>query len=151
MSPTFQLTLTVPEGTTVTIASLESPMIVRSSVTLEQAVEDYWRQYLSDNSRKVYGAAARIEEVRGAGYTLDDIAQTLSLTYESVRSLHRTSGRTARKWRAEKGVDPPIRLVAIAYPETDTGTRRRTLYQLPPGVADIVVNLPQTGGRGKEH
>jgi hypothetical protein len=147
--PTFEVTFTVPKGTTVAITGLEAGATLGSpEVSLEDAVQDYWRHYLSDNARKIYASAARIEDVHGPGYTLEDIAQNLSLDYESVRSLHRTSGRTAKTWQAEKRVAPPIRLEAMEYPETESGTHRRTRYRLPPGVAEIVEDLPLVGGRG---
>jgi hypothetical protein len=148
--PTLQITFTIPAGTTVNIAGLEGAMVASPLVAQEEAIKDYWRHYLSDNSRKVFGAAARIEEVRGPGFTFDDIASTVSQTYESVRSLHRTSGRTAKKWRAEKGIDEPVRLDEVEYAEGTTGEGWRTRYQLPPGVAAIVVDLPLVGGRGAE-
>ncbi len=109
---------------------------------------DYWRHYLSNNSRKIFQAAARIEELTGSGFTLEDIASNLSLEYESVRSLHRTSGRTAKKWREEKRVPAPIRLDELDYPETADGMPRRTRYRLPVGVADVVVGLELLGERG---
>ncbi len=89
-----------------------------------------------------------ILEKNGAGFTLEDIASNLSLEYESVRSLHRTSGRTAKKWREEKGVQEPVRLDELEYPETTDGVGRRTRYRLPVGVADVVVGLQLVGERG---
>ncbi len=106
------------------------------------AVERYWREYLSDNARKIYGAAARIENFRGPGYTLEDIAQNLSLDYESVRSIHRTSGRTAKVWREETGTDEPIRLIDCDYEWDEAHEGMRTTYQLPPGVADAIERAP---------
>jgi len=84
----------------------------------------------------------------GSGFTLEDIAANLSLEYESVRSLHRTSGRAAKKWRGEKGVEAPIRLDELEYPETEDGTGRRTRCKLPDDVAEVVVGLQLVGERG---
>jgi len=37
-------------------------------------VERYWSEYLSDNGRSLYRAAAELERAQGPGYTLGDIA-----------------------------------------------------------------------------
>lgn len=140
--PTLELKLTVPDGTKITITGAEGATIVRDEGTHEDNIEHYWRDYLSDNGRKIYGAAARIEVFRGPGYTLEDIAQNLNIDYESVRSLHRTSGRTAKKWREDTGVEAPIRLVDGPYEWSETHGGMRTAYHLPPGVADAIEHAP---------
>lgn len=146
--PTFQIALTVPEGTTVEITGLEGVGADAPPVLSGDAVLRYWRA-LSDNGRKVYGAAARIEQQHGVGYTFEDIAANLSVTYESARSFHRTTGRTAKAWLRDTGAaELPIRLDDLDYPETASGTGRRTRYQLPPGVADIIAGLPLVYGEG---
>ena len=117
---------------------MDGATIVPDALVAEDATEKYWRDYLSDNARKVYGAAARIETVRGPGYTLEDIAQTLSLTYESVRSMHRTSGRTAKKWRDDTGTEEPIRLIEGEYEWSESHGGMRTAYRLPHGVAEAI-------------
>ncbi len=139
--PTLEIRLTVPEGTTVNILGADGAA-VQPSTSDRNAIERYWSHYLSDNARKIYGAAARIERVRGPGYTLEDIAQTLSLDYESVRSIHRTSGRTAKVWREETGADEPIRLDDCEYEWDERHKGMRTAYQLPPGVAEAIEYAP---------
>jgi hypothetical protein len=134
--PTLEFKITVPEGTTVTITGLEGAMAPSSAMTQEEAVERYWRDYLSDNTRKLFRQAAAIETFSGAGYTLEDIAQHLSLDYESVRSFAQTQGRTARRWRDETGTPEPIRLEAENYGEAASGMR--TSYHLPQGVAETI-------------
>ena len=140
--PTLELKLTVPDGTKIAISGLDGAMIVPDDVAREDHIDRYWREYLSDNARKVYGAAARIENFREPGYTLEDIAQNLSITYESVRSMHRTSGRTAKKWREDTGTVAPIRLVDGPYEWSEEHGGMRTAYHLPPGVADVIEDAP---------
>jgi PIN like domain len=98
----------------------------------------YWREYLSRNARRVFHAAANIEIYRGPDYTLDDIAEHMSITYESARSLHRTSGRAARRWREDTGTEPPIRLDWTDYRQDDSQNGMRTTYRLPSGIADEI-------------
>jgi hypothetical protein len=140
--PTLEFKLTVPDGTKITIFGTEGATIVPDDVAREDNIERYWRDYLSDNARKVFGAAARIETFRGPGYTLEDIAQNLSITYESARSMHRTSGRTAKKWREDTGIEAPIRLVDGPYEWSEDHRGMRTAYSLPPGVADAIEHAP---------
>ncbi len=140
--PTVEIKITVPEGTDVTIISAEGAVVQSSGSVDDGAVERYWRDYLSNNARKVFGAAARIERRYGQGYTLDDIARTLSLTVESVRSLHRTSGRTAKKWREDTGTPEPIQLVEGPYEWNEQFHGMRTTYRLPDGVAETIEFAP---------
>jgi len=134
--PTLEFKITVPEGTTVTIAGIEGAVRTSPAMTQEEAVERYWHDYLSDNTRKLFRQAAAIETFSGPGYTLEDIAQHLSLDYESVRSFAQTQGRTARRWREETGTPEPIRLEAENYGEAASGMR--TSYHLPQGVAETI-------------
>lgn len=135
------LKLTVPDGTEVTVSGLEgSPM--PADVARQDDVERYWSEYLSENARKIYGAAARIENFKGAEFTLEDIAENLSIDYESVRSMHRTSGRTARKWREDHDSPAPIRLIDGPYEWSEEHGGMRTAYHLPPGVADMIEDAP---------
>lgn len=134
--PTLEFKITVPEGTTVTIAGLEGAVATSPVMTQEEAVERYWRDYLSDNTRKLFRQAAAIETFSGPGYTLEDIAQHLSLDYQSVRSFAQTQGRTARRWRDATGTPEPIRLEAENYGEAASGMR--TSYHLPQGVAETI-------------
>lgn len=140
--PTLELKLTVPEGTTITISGIEGATVLPEDAAREDDIERYWRDYLSENGRKVYGAAARIENLNGPGYTLEDIARNLSISYESVRSMHRTSGRTARKWREDTGSPAPIRLIDGPYEWSEEHGGMRTAYHLPPGVADVIEHAP---------
>ena len=55
---TLELKLTVPDGTKVTIFGAEGATIVPDDAAREDNIERYWRDYLSDNARKVFGAAA---------------------------------------------------------------------------------------------
>jgi hypothetical protein len=105
--PTLEFKITVPEGTTVNIVGLEGAV---TTTTPEDAAERYWRDYLSDNTRKLLAAAVRLQEIRRPGFTLEDIADNLSITYESVRSYKQTLGRPSRRWKEDTGTPEPIQL-----------------------------------------
>jgi hypothetical protein len=135
------LTLNVPDGTTFEVAESQKPA---APAPMSDAVKKYWQEYLSSNGRKIYRAAANIETLptKGPGYTFEDVAAALSITYESAKSMHRTSGRSARKWRDDTGAQEPIRLEEIEYVEVDENHSQRTTYRLPPGIAEeIYTNL----------
>lgn len=102
------------------------------------AAARYWSDYLSDNARRLYRAAATVELSRGAGYTLEDIAETLGVDYETARSFHRTSGRSARRWREETATEEPIRLEWDDYRPDEAHGGMRTVYHLPIGVAEAI-------------
>ncbi len=140
--PTLEIKLTVPDGTTVQVAGLGG-LGVSVAESLENPVERYFNDYLSNNGRKVFGAAARIEDFRGKpGFTLEDLAANLSVDYETVKSWHRTTGRAAKRWRNETGTQEPIRFDWIDYKEFDDGAGERTAYRLPQNVAEIIQPLP---------
>jgi hypothetical protein len=144
--PTIEIKLTVPEGTSVEITGLQE-LRAPASGDPEGAVRRYFTEYLSDNGRRVYGAAARIENFRGRpGFTFDDLAENLSVTYETVKSWHRTSGRSAKRWRRETGTQEPIRFDWIAYEEVGPDGRERTMYRLPEHVAEVIRDLPVISG-----
>jgi hypothetical protein len=137
--PTVEIRLTVPEGTSISVITEGT----ETQTTSAEDVERYWQEYLSPNARKVYWAAARIEMQDGPGFTMEDIARNISQTVESVeaetvRSFHRTSGRTAKVWRDEHGTDEPIRLIDDKYAWDEDQSGMRTRYRLPPGVAEKV-------------
>jgi hypothetical protein len=142
-----EIRITVPDGTTIKFVGTDGVEIaVVGGAEPADAVERYFREYLSPNARKVYAAAARIELFSGPGYSLQDIASNISQTYESVRvetvrSQHRTSGRTAKRWREENGTEAPVRLIGI----WDDGAQHYD-YELPPGVAERLDAIASAGG-----
>jgi hypothetical protein len=139
---TFEIKLNLPEGTTVEIHGLEG-LVSPGSDTSDDKVRRYFTEYLSNNGRKVFGAAARIEDFQGRpGFTLEDLTANLNVTYETVKSWHRTSGRSAKRWRKETGTQEPIRLDWIAYDDVAPGGGERTMYRLPEHVADVIRDLP---------
>jgi hypothetical protein len=131
----MEIIIKVPDGTSIKIVQSDGTEVASDGTDPLDAVERYYRDYLSPNARKVYAAAARIELHRGPGYSLADIAANISQTEESVevetvRSQHRTSGRTAKRWREETGTEAPIQLVGV-WNDEDAHYE----YRLPPGVA----------------
>src|SRR6266511_2304774 len=116
--PEVTITISVPEGTTINIAGVESaldPATVPWQIEPPDWVGRYWQQYLSNNGRKVFGQAARHERRYGPGYTLEELAHELSIDYESIKSYHRSAGRSAKRWRNETGMPEPIRLEVLDY------------------------------------
>lgn len=136
--PKLIITLDLPEGTTVSLAG-DAGIDVSADVGLDP-VEEYWSNYLSPSARRLYRAAAEIEKSDGSGFSLEDIARRLELEYDSVKSHHRNSGRTATKWEREKGNPAPVRLVFDGnYGPQEGADGWRSRYKLPGGVADKVL------------
>jgi hypothetical protein len=121
---------------------LERPAEDREAVAKADysRIGEYWSA-LSDNGRSVFRAAAQIENRRGPGYTLDDIAEVLDVSVASVRSMHRSTGRTARSWRTHTGTEAPIVLVVQSYGWDAERGGNRTRYRLPPGVAEAIAKM----------
>lgn len=139
--PTLEIKLSVPEGTVIQVAGIDGPGVTVTD-GLKDPVERYFNDYLSNNGRKVYAAAARVEDFRGRpGFTLEDLAGNLSVNYETVKSWHRTTGRAAKRWRKETGTEEPIRFDWIDYQQFDLGAGARTAYRLPEDVAQTVRGL----------
>jgi hypothetical protein len=139
--PTIEFSITVPEGTSVKIVGLEDAVPRGSD---EDRLHRYW-QALSDNGRMIFAAAARIESHKGPGFTLEDIAENLSLPYGSVRSMHRSTGRTAKAWRRDTGTDEPIKLEWEDYDWDGDRDGHRTSYHLPIGIADAIIGFAAEG------
>ena len=144
--PTITIKIDVPEGAGVSIDGAPDEALTpeAGSVTskvLPGAVQKYWKSYLSDNGRELYGAAAAIERESGPGYTLNDVAARMGREYGSAQSIHRTTGRSARKWKDDTGTDAPIRLEWIDYSWDDAEQGMRTSYRLPGGVADEIAGF----------
>jgi hypothetical protein len=141
--PTITIRIEVPDGFTVAVDEAPDEELTPeagsvSSKQLPDAVERYWNDYLSNNGRELYGAAAGVERDRGPGYTLEDIAQQMGREYASAQSIHRTTGRSARRWKDDTGTEAPIRLEWTQYEWEENSGGMRTHYQLPPGVADRI-------------
>lgn len=143
--PTITIQIEVPEGSTVTTDPPDDALTPEAGTVTSKAipggVEKYFRMYLSDNGRAVFRAAAAVERESGQGYTFDDIAARLSRTHSSTLSLHRTTGRSARKWRDDTGTEAPIRLEWIDYEWDESQEGMRTTYRLPDGLADQIAAL----------
>lgn len=138
--------LNVPDGTEVNISHVDQEDAAAPVAPDADQVERYFRHYLSDHGRKLYGAAALLEDHRGPGYTLSDVAKSLSIDYPRAQSFHRTSGRSARRWRDDTGTDAPIRLLDMSYDWVEDENGMRTRYQFPPGVPKIIKRLDYSAG-----
>jgi hypothetical protein len=143
--PTITITLDVPHGTTVSVRESPDQELTPeagtvSSKQLSGAVQRYWNSYLSDNGRELYAAAAAIEAETGEQFTLEDVADRMGREYASAQSVHRTTGRSARRWRQDIGSEPPVRLDWVDYQRESNGGMR-THYRLPAGVADEIVKF----------
>jgi hypothetical protein len=140
MSQTITITLELPDGVSATV----------TGVTLEPSrdqVEEYFVDYLSPSGRKLYRAAANIERHSGPGFTFEDIAANLSVDYESAKSFHRNSGRTAARWERERGSPVPVRLDFDGnYGPQEGAEGWRSRYSLPEGVAEKIIAIPPTPG-----
>lgn len=139
--PKLIITLDLPEGTTV---SLSGDAGVDLHDSGREPVEEYWTDYLSPSGRRLYRAAAEVESAKGPGFSLEDIAHHLRLDYESAKSYHRNSGRTAARWKREKGRPAPILLVFDGnYGPQEGAEGWRSRYKLPDRVAEeILTRLP---------
>ncbi len=105
---TITIEINVPDASVVTIDSQEAQREAPAST----AVRDYW-DYLSDNGRRVYTAAAKAAADWPDGFTMADIARELDVEVPSARSMLSSTGRAARRWRREHGTEAPIALVKI--------------------------------------
>jgi hypothetical protein len=145
------ITVIVPRGVTVTVIEAEQvgagpPGAPSAEVPSREEIERYWRDFLSDNGKKIFSAAALIERHEGPGFTLDTIAANRSIDYDSAKAWHRNSGRTARRWREETGRPEPLRLADMGeYGWRSEYGGYRTAYRLPPGTAEIIIELQSTG------
>ncbi len=142
---TIEIRITVPDGVTINIVPVEGDSNSAPAAPYGDPVGRYWRDYLSASSRKLFAAAARLEDHGGSGYSFDDLAANLSLSHQSVQSWHRNSGRTAKRWRAETGTPEPIRLEALDYRWDESADGMRTWYRLPGGVGAEVLELLAEG------
>jgi hypothetical protein len=137
--PTITIRIEVPEGAKIEIDDHGGLGVAPAPTDEPSAAADdiarYWSDYLSDNGRELYAAAAAIERNDGPGFTLDDVADRMGRVYASAQSIHRTTGRAARKWKEDTGKEPPIRLEWIDYTWDDSQHGMRTRYRLPEGVA----------------
>jgi hypothetical protein len=141
--PVITIQITVPEGVQVVVT--EEPDQTDSIDAANRdpgEIKRYFTDWLSDNGRKLFAAAARIEQHQGPGYTLTDIAANLSIEYGSAKSYLITSGRSARKWRDETGTQAPIQLEDLNYHWIEEENAMRSGYHLPAGVADVIASLP---------
>lgn len=142
---TITITITLPEGATVDVVGTPDPAKVEWRTEPHDWVGRFWTQYLSENGKKVFRQAARTEQFAGPGYTLEELARALSIDYESLKSYHRSAGRSAKRWQNETGMPVPIRLEPIEYAWDEGAQGNRTRYRLPSGVARSILDLEESG------
>jgi len=143
---TITIRIDLPDGAAVSVEEGPDETLSPEAGTVESpvlpgGVERYWRSYLSDNGRELYGAAAAIERESGTGFTLNDVAERMGREYASAQSVHRTTGRSARKWKDDTGTEAPIRFEWIDYTWDDSESGMRTSYRLPEGIADQIAGF----------
>lgn len=146
--PEITFKIIVPEGTTIAVGGLEEVIAAAVAGAVAEpadTVERYWREYLSPNGRKVFGQAALWQLTYGPGFTLEELAEALSISYESIKSMHRSTGRTARRWRKDTGLSEPIKLIAGDYVPHPEREGWRTEYSLPEDVAERIRELDVAG------
>lgn len=122
----------------------DAKVAVQHSSTEEAAVSPeahYWEHYLSNNGRRVYRAAAEIEMNSGVGYTLEDIADHMGVPYGSAQSMHRSTGRTAGRWRRDHATTEPIHLDDMGYEWHADRQGMRNAYRLPHRVAEQIMSF----------
>jgi hypothetical protein len=70
----------------------------------------------------------------------------MDVSYSSAQSIHRTTGRTAKRWNRDTGMAaPPIRLDDLGYDWEPERDGFRTHYCLPDGVALKILDLAEGG------
>ena len=87
----------------------------------------------------MYRAAAEIEMNSGVGYTLEEIAEHMDVPYGSAQSMHRSTGRTAKRWRRDHSTTEPIYLDDTGYEWHEDRGGWRSSYRPPHGVAEQVI------------
>jgi hypothetical protein len=130
--PKITITITVPEGSTVEVEQASE------HETDPELVERFFDHYLSDNGRKVFRAAAICERRGDKAFSFDDIAREAKVAYETAKSYHRNSGRSARRWREDTQSEAPVRLLEDGYGWDAKRRGMRATYRLPDGVAEIL-------------
>ncbi len=139
----FEIAITIehPKGSTVEVSG-GAPTVTESTSASPTSVETYFLHFLSANGRKVFRAAAELDDASEEPYSLEDIAERLGEPYPSVVSMYRSTGRTAKRWRNETGLtEPPFTLEDRGYPETDDRSGNRTIYRLTDGAAEQILGL----------
>jgi hypothetical protein len=141
--PTITITIDLPEGARVHVEDEDEDGdgATEAYVPSPEEVRRYWDHFLSDNGRSLYRAAAEIEQSRGSGFTLNDVANQMGIEYASAQSIHRTTGRASRRWTEQSGHEGPIRLDWNDYSWNETEQGMRTTYSLPDGVADQILAI----------
>jgi hypothetical protein len=140
--PTITITIDIPDGSSVQFGGSSPAASTGSSPTPNEIVDRYWNDYLSDNGRRLYAAAARAElAAEDDAFTLENVAEQMGVEYATAQSIHRTAGRGARVWREETGLEPVIRLDNEDYRYDAAHEGMRSTYRLPEGIADQIVHL----------
>jgi hypothetical protein len=108
-----------------------------------EEVHSYFWVYLRHDGRVLFSVAARMAQYDAPGciesYTLSDIAANLGWAdYASVKSWHRMTYESGRRWQQGMGTEAPIQFESLAYEWVEQEQGRRTRYQLPGQVAEMI-------------
>ena len=90
--PTLEFKITVPDGTTVAITGLDALVATPTAMPQEEAVERYLREYLSDNTRKLFRQAAAIETSAGPATPWRTLPSTSASTTRASAASPRPRG-----------------------------------------------------------
>lgn len=134
------ITINIPEGAEINISGAAD--LSGSDDALDRrAITRYFSVYLSDNGRRLFRAVAKVQLTDGPGFTFDDVAKQLGESYGTTLSLHRTSGRAARKWHDDTGSKAPIGLAVLSYEWVPEVEGMRTRYEMRKDLADIIARF----------
>lgn len=129
----------LPEGATVSVERSGSTEV--AAPVDEDLIQQYW-DFMTENSRRLFHAMAEAELDAGGPVKFDDIAERLGVSFEEVLTYNRNAARGQRKWRDENnGAEPPIRPIAAGI--APGGYRRKRVFRLPPGVAEVVAGIKE--------
>ena len=99
----------------------------------------YWAEYRTVGSHRLLRGAADLQESRGDGYTLRDVASRARIDYPVALGDEQALRESERTWQEQVGSDVPIRLPSNKF--VKTGEPTRTVYSLPDDMVRAVRRL----------
>jgi hypothetical protein len=101
----------------------------------------YWSDYLGDDARVLYAAAAAVERDHGPGYPMKAVAEKMGENYESAEAIRQSTQDAGRRWFRNTGVAAPIDLIVTGYEWDHDQGASRPVYQLPDGAAAEIASF----------